>query len=102
MKAEWTNRDSLTSGETTGQSKAILVIETMPKSCEECKYRGHTWLSQDIACILLDSKLPEDNLDVRSVVCPLRPLPEQMTWGHTADFIEGYNACIDEILGEKE
>lgn len=32
----------------------------------------------------------------------LRPLPEQMLWGHTADFIEGYNACLDEIMGETE
>lgn len=88
--------------------KAILVIETMPKSCEECKYRGHTWLSQDIACILLDSKLPEDNLDdVRSVVCPLRQLPQKKTiknpiWADRSydDFDKGYNACIDEIIGE--
>lgn len=32
----------------------------------------------------------------------LRPLPEQMTWGHTADYIEGYNACLEEIMGETE
>ena len=32
----------------------------------------------------------------------LRPLPEQMLWGHTSDFIEGYNACLDEITGETD
>ena len=85
--------------------KAILVIDQMPKSCEECKYRGHTWLSQDIACILLDSKLPEDNLDdVRSVMCPLIPLPEEK-WENVTDhdehvYANGFNDCLHIITGE--
>ena len=32
----------------------------------------------------------------------LKSMPQQMLWGHTADFIEGYNACLDEITGEIE
>lgn len=27
----------------------------------------------------------------------VKPLPQKMTWGHTADYIEGYNACLEEI-----
>ena len=83
--------------------KAVLVID-MPKSCEECKYRGHTWLSQDIACILLDSELPEDNLnDVRSAVCPLRSLPKCRSHrGNERDYTDGFNSCLKEITGETE
>ena len=36
MKAEWTNKDSL-SIESTGK-KAVLVID-MPNNCEECKLK---------------------------------------------------------------
>ena len=32
----------------------------------------------------------------------LRPMPEQMSWGHTADYIYGWNECLDEIMGETE
>ena len=44
--------------------------------------------------------LNEENEWVEDVV--IRPLPQKMSWGHTADYIEGYNACIDEITGETE
>lgn len=37
----------------------------------------------------------------------LRPLPEKNTWdvtdnGHVTEFAEGWNACLDEITGDKE
>lgn len=53
MKAEWTNKDSLTSNETTG--KAILVIDK-PKDCFTCELGGSK------VCI---------------GGCPLKPMPEK-------------------------
>lgn len=93
--------------------KAILVIN-MPKSCEECNYCG--FYQDDVderACLLMEShfigKLTEGE---RDVVCPLRPLPQkrilpkEMTegtnYGEEPWFSDGFNACLDEILGEKE
>lgn len=37
----------------------------------------------------------------------IKPMPEKNTWditknGHVTEYAEGYNACIDEILGETE
>ena len=38
--------------------------------------------------------------------CPLREVPQKMEYNHCQDYgqvlIEGYNACIDEILGGGE
>lgn len=73
-------------------SKSVLVIDT-PESCEECPLRSYSNLQ------LMCTPMREGASDVR---CPLRPLPEQMTWGHTADYIYGWNDCLDEILGETE
>lgn len=81
--------------------KAILVID-MPDSCEECKIiylQGH---GESSICDSGDwSKRPS--------WCPLRPLPKKKTiknpiWSDRSydDFDKGYNACIDEIMGETE
>ena len=95
MKAEWTNKDSL-SIESTGQ-KAILVID-MPKACADgcpvmCRARG---------------------INHRPTWCPLRPLPEKMTIKIPDGLSEsskmtihsilrvGWESCIKEILGETE
>ena len=37
----------------------------------------------------------------------IKPMPEKNTWditknGHVTEYAEGYNACLDEILGETE
>lgn len=74
--------------------KAVLVID-MPNNCEECKityFQGH---GESSTCYSGDwSKRPS--------WCPLKPLPDRMRWGHSSDYICGYNACLDEIVGETE
>lgn len=72
--------------------KKMLVIEE-PESCETCPLRSYSDL------MLMCTPMREG---AYSVGCPLKPLPEQMSWGHTSDFIEGYNACLEEIMGETE
>lgn len=99
--------------------KAIAVIEKMPKDCDECPLVS----SINDMCILLD----EDAFPNRWVEdapyyslkekgdCPLRPLPQKKiphfdpnacTYDEERERsimneIDGYNRCIDEILGEK-
>lgn len=80
--------------------KAIIVID-MPKVCGECRasFCGDVWY-----CYAGEYRRPlfTENIQEKPSWCPLRPMPEQMSWGHTADYIDGYNACLEEILGETE
>ena len=76
--------------------KAILVLNEMPENCFKCKLQD--WANCRIvkAC---------HTGDTRPDWCPLKPLPDKKP--HTEDVLEvfvntGYNACIDEILGDKE
>ena len=76
--------------------KSVLVIDT-PKTCTECAC--HLWQ----VCVPADEDIDEyiNPSKGKPDWCPLRPMPEQMSWGHTADYIEGYNACLEEIMGER-
>lgn len=87
-------------------SKAILVID-MPNCCDECfaledngdypmclitqEQRGYTFRTRE-------SKMDK---------CPLRPIPEKFNMDvphdrdYDCEYEQGYNACIDEILGGK-
>lgn len=84
--------------------KAVLVID-MPNNCEECKIiylQGHG-----------ESVCDSDDWSKRPSWCPLRPLPEKMSMNDEAEFYlgymngktkylgfnEGYNACLEDILG---
>ena len=87
-------------------SKSILVIDT-PENCDECRLmrehfdHGYGWIKECVGsgiddCIVFERKLED--------YCPLKPMPEKKK---TLDdiyagsgFDRGYNACIDEILGE--
>lgn len=105
MKAEWTNNDSLTSGETT---KAIFVID-MPKVCGECKasFCGEVWY-----CYAGEYRRPlfTENIHEKPSWCPLRPLPQKKEIRDAIQYRglaeeyrkEGWNACIDAITGETE
>ena len=75
--------------------KAIIVID-LPFRCAECPlhYRKRREIYR---CELTHQNVPINN---RPTWCPLRPMPEQMSWGHTVDYIEGYNACLDELTQE--
>lgn len=90
-------------------NKAILVID-MPESCSQCPFFGNHYA--DMCCKGLNNRninypYPED---FRQDWCPLKPLPEkydieaERNKPHDIDcdweFESGYNACIDEILGE--
>ena len=97
-------------------SKAVLVID-MPKSCGECPFcRGlneckvKKYLVRDRLCTIftVDAQIMEGG---KPSWCPLRELPEKQDtiiyenddWG-TVDLKtkgEGWNACLDDILGEK-
>lgn len=87
-------------------SKAILVID-MPKSCEECSicasWQSSAFSIREYWCTAFD------NIDVypddKPRWCPLKSLPNKRKEKYAADvglrdsgFIDGWNACIDEIL----
>lgn len=105
-------------------SKAILILDKMPKSCLECEILDN----DELTCIGM--KVEYGNLNNRQTWCPLKPLPqkkEAKEIKHFSDFVyvkteydlitndivgkikydvetifnEGYNSCLDEILGEK-
>ena len=103
MKAEWTNRDNLTI-QTTGQNiKAILVLDKMPNSCEECIVRCDGYSAKEYA----QRTVTKPNW------CPLKFLPPKLDendWHRMFSglFSErvakgyGWNACLDAITGEAE
>lgn len=92
-------------------SKAILVMD-MPKNCYECNLRFTNLSCEDICS--KDNKYIEVNIFERKPNwCPLREVPQKKDYevlkagargyGKTQNMlsnahINGYNACIDEIL----
>ena len=93
MKAEWTNKDSL-SIESTGQ-KAILVID-MPERCVDCPlcegegYPLCTAIHKSIGSLAYYFGGDKE----RNLYCPLRPMPKHIgiefnTYDNT--YREGYN-----------
>ena len=93
-------------------SKCVLVMD-MPKDCLHCKLRKvlhiggkayqHCGLDTNGYC--LESFFKEDDLKdgFRSGHCPLKPIPEKKSTEYNPArnpcITEGYNACIDELLG---
>lgn len=80
--------------------KAILVLDEMPSSCLQCELST----DDDFTCFCVVNST-ECSTIKRPDWCPLKPLPDKKP--HTEDVLEvftntGYNACIDEILGDKE
>lgn len=89
--------------------KAILVMD-MPESCSRCKFMYEFYGVKK--CRLLNilenggkAIIPTDTLTTgRKECCPLRELPKKKEtdfkdWDN-AKRVDGYNACIDEILVE--
>ena len=82
--------------------KSVIVIDT-PKNCLNCPARYDSYGMEDI-CALADDIIY--NCSSKPDWCPLLPLPEKLKgndsiyyqWG---DYEDGYNACIDDILGGK-
>lgn len=98
--------------------KAIAIID-MPETCGEClfcsaiieMYVGNGFYKKFGKCVLAkDIEDPWRNVHWQSEHkedwCPLKEIPEKynMTAPHDRDYdMEyeyGYNACIDEILGD--
>ena len=88
--------------------KAILVID-MPESCADCQIMTDKWC-YGVPVEEVQNKI---NINKRPKWCPLRPLPikeEGVAAFQTRDgvwhkpsevgYAGGWNACIDEILGE--
>ena len=97
-------------------SKAVLVLD-MPESCNKCKFFDSEYRYCDLKGLPLKRKDGKYGPVVkiskeRAVWCPLQELPEKkeptkmpvtpgLPWEYT-DNAQGWNACIDEIIGEQE
>lgn len=89
-------------------SKAILVMD-MPESCSECSicasWQSSAFSAREYWCPVMENKDVEPNK--KPDWCPLKELPEKKENAIGANyqrFVNGYNACIDDILkgGEEE
>lgn len=78
----------------------------MPKSCRECDLRV---IGSCNFCTGADGRKIDQmkiiNNDIKPEWCPLRELPQKTDFRKAktetvANWIEGYNACIDTILKE--
>lgn len=83
--------------------KSVLVINT-PKNCKECDC--HLWL----VCVPADEDIDEyiDASKTKPDWCPLRPLPKKKDVPPNYGMMvgdprgEGWNECLDAIIGETE
>lgn len=91
-------------------SKAMLVLDEMPNSCIECPCRTKNLKDEDVCnCLYENNKLKlYDLMHKKPDWCPLKEIPEKQIrdypW-HLYDryilgYDDGWDNCIDEILGE--
>jgi len=82
--------------------KAILVLD-MPKNCAECKLVFLQGIGEAI-CNAVD-------WEERPSLCPLRPMPKRYeyrtdtryyTVKYNTGYADGWNTCLDKIMGETE
>ena len=80
-------------------SKAVLVLD-MPEGCNCCKLSDCTGYAP-FCRIKMESYL--GRMDKKPDWCPLRTVPErdkkQYSTGASNSYRNGWNACIDAILG---
>lgn len=83
--------------------KAILVID-MPNTCADCRL-----VNEDYDICQATLKSISYNERGYGFECPLKPMPKQIiktesdkTYWDCPEFYNGYNTCIDEILGEQK
>lgn len=95
--------------------KATLVVD-MPKKCVECSLANRDNIVE--FCKITGKEIPiifssnEEYEEIRNDDCPLKPMPQKKEdvsyfisstpMAVLKGFNEGYNTCIDEILGEKD
>lgn len=90
-------------------SKAVLIMD-MPSSCNKCPLFGSHY--SDMTCRAngrsINYPYPKEE---RQSWCPLKPIPkkkdrevvkENYNGGYSHGIVHGYNACIYELLSEKE
>ena len=93
--------------------KAILVID-MPSSCLECPIGKDISIPIETCIKCPFGKCAIDaETEIRPDWCPLKPMLEKAEvsdcdelcdtddW-YDSGYADGYNTCIDEILGDKE
>lgn len=84
--------------------KAILVID-MPDNCLDCPCSYVSERTSVLNYCQVDEcgiGLTDYNMEVaRPKWCPLKPMPQKYDEG-TMREQKGWNACLDEIIGEKE
>jgi len=98
-------------------SKAILIIDDMPKSCRECELKyldtgDDAYFGANVyRCVIDDSEILEEG---RHYDCPLKPMPKSINEEKALDItkvkdhtylngvVDGFSICLDEILGEEE
>ena len=86
-------------------SKSILVIDT-PENCNECELRALTECDYDkeFYCVANGENVEEFVCSkTKPDWCPLRDLPEKKEENkyhnnYERGIVDGFNACIDEIL----
>lgn len=81
-------------------SKAYLIMD-MPESCQKCD------LWNILKCYeKIDVKEIKTFNEKRIAKCPLRDVPDKEDYDGLGDYddihADGWNACIDEILGGAE
>lgn len=93
--------------------KALLLID-MPKDCIYCPVAHYNKLDEFTGCDIVGGKKYAMTTEkgyketsCRPSWCPLKPLPQKkdFEWADSFgihNFKKGFNACLDEILGEKE
>ena len=84
-----------------------MLIMDMPSCCLACpcsKFNSN--LESHWECEAIGMELSDIDLDIeRPILCPLREVPPRAYHPNFCDngrFDEGYNACLDEILGGGE
>ena len=77
-------------------NKAILVMD-MPSSCLQCELST----DDDFTCFCVVNSL-ECSTVSRPTWCPLKELPQKQEDLPTNIYREGWNACIDKIMGGSE
>lgn len=95
-------------------SKSILVIDT-PDNCKECQLCKNYKIVQhafgrsnthEVHCSGINNLvLKETDKSKRPDWCPLKEIPQKLAeenrW-FSKDYAVGFNACVDEILGERD
>ena len=85
--------------------KAILVME-MPSSCRNCHIMFTDNVFANYCPCNRDDVTAYIRNDTKPDWCPLKPMPSKKDKPTKSEsfacFNSGFNACIDEILGDKE